>query len=104
MRPTNFPRRATVAVLALLLTPDPDHGQPPPNWSGNPKPPPDELRSLIKEVEEAYKAPFEVDKDVLDELRKQYRNPTPEREAKIFKEIRRLYVTMPEQEQVILAE
>jgi EF hand len=74
--------------------------------SGKDQRPPvtDEFRAILKEIEEAYKAPREVDKDVLDELRKQYSNPTPEREAKIFKEIRRLYLTTPEQEQVILAE
>ena len=109
MRLTNIPALAASAILVLLLTPEPDSGQPPPaggNGPGGqgPKPPPDEFRSLLKEVEEAYKAPHEVDKDVLDELRKQYRNPTPEREAKIFQEIRRLYQTTLEQEQAILRE
>ena len=68
------------------------------------KPPPDEFRAVLSAVEEAYKAPREVDKDVLDELRKQYRNPTPDRETKIFREIRRLYETTPELEQTILTE
>ena len=109
MRPTSFSALAVSAVLALLLTPEPDSGQPPPaggNGPGGqgPKPPPDEFRSLLREVEEAYKAPHEVDQDILDELRKQYRNPTPQREAKIFQEIRRLYQTTPEQEQAILRE
>jgi len=107
MRSTTFPALVASAVLALLLTPGPDPGQPPPAGGPGgqaPKPPPDEFRSLLKEVEEAYKAPHEVDKDILDELRKQYRNPTPERETKIFREIRRLYQTTPEQEQAILQE
>jgi hypothetical protein len=76
-------------------------GQAPPD---RPKPVPDEFRAILKEVEEAYKAPLEVDKDVLDELRKQYRNPTPDRELKIFKEIARLYDTTPAQNEVILRE
>jgi hypothetical protein len=109
VRTIRFPVLTAVAVLALLLTPDPDHGQPPPpaaptQKEKKPKPPPDEFKSLVKEVEDAYKAPFEVDKDILDELRKQYKNPTPEREAKIFREIRRLYNTTPQQEQDIVRE
>src|SRR5262245_14465154 len=93
------------AILALLCA-GTVVGQSPPSQPSKDQRPPvtDEFRAILKEIEEAYKAPREVDKDVLDELRKQYSNPTPEREAKIFKEIRRLYVTMPEQEQVILAE
>jgi Ca2+-binding EF-hand superfamily protein len=106
MRPIRFPALTAIAALALLLTPDFDHGQPTPpdQKTKKPKPPPDEFKALVNEVEEAYKAPFEVDKDILDELRKQYRNPTPEREAKIFREIRRLYNTTPDQEQDILRE
>jgi hypothetical protein len=105
MRTLHYPALGAVAVLALLLTPDVDRGQPPIDSKGQkPKPPPDEFRSLVKEVEEAYKAPFEVDKDIQDELRKQYKNPTPEREAKIFREIRRLYNITPEQEQDIVRE
>src|SRR5262245_47579481 len=111
MRRVTFPVLAAAAVLALLLTPGLDRGQPPPPPAGNagpggqnPKPPPDEFKALLKEVEEAYKAPHEVDKDILDELRKQYRNPTPERETKIFREIRRLYQTTPDQDQAIVRE
>jgi len=106
MRTLRFPVLVAIAaVCALLLTPDVDHGQPP--LDPKPpkiKPPPDEFRALVKEVEEAYKAPFEVDKDVLDELRKQYKNPTPEREAKILREVRRLYNTTPQQEEAIVRE
>ena len=97
MRPALF---STLAA-ALVLTPQLGFSQTPPE---KPKPANDEFRTLLKEVEEAYKAPLEVDEDVLDELRKQYRNPTPERELKIFKEIRRLYDTTPELEEVILRE
>jgi hypothetical protein len=68
------------------------------------KPPPDEFKSIVSVIEDAYKAPFEVDKDILDELRKQYRDPKPEREGKIFREIRRLYTTTAEQEDSILSE
>ena len=68
------------------------------------KPPPDEFKAIINVIEDAYKAPFEVDKDILDELRKQYRDPKPDREDKIFREIRRLYATTVEQEEAILAE
>ena len=105
MRTSFLASWSAVAVLVLLLTPDPDHAQP--LGAGKPpptKPPPDEFRALVREVEEAYKAPYEVDKDILDELRKQYRNPTPEREAKIFREIRRLYTLTPDQEQEIIRE
>src|SRR5436190_22287342 len=59
---------------------------------------PDEEREILKQIKEAYKAPYEVHKDVLSELRKQYRDPTPDRESKIIKELRRLYVLSPEQE------
>src|SRR4051794_14355228 len=98
MRLTRLVLPAAV-VLALGPAARPAAAQEPPA-----KPPPDEFRALLKEVEEAYKAPLEVDKDVLDELRKQYRDPTPEREAKIFSEIRRLYVTTPGQEDAIVRE
>lgn len=105
MRTTFLTAWPVAALLALLSTPGYYPAQP--QGGGKPqqpKPPPDEFRSLVKEVEEAYKAPFEVDKDVLDELRKQYKNPTPDREAKIFREIRRLYNLSPEQEQAITRE
>lgn len=101
MRPTHLALWPAIALVALLSTPGYYTAQPP---GGKPKPPPDEFRALVKEVEEAYKAPFEVDKDILDELRKQYKNPTPEREGKIFREIRRLYNLPPGQEQDIVRE
>src|SRR5436309_1019361 len=99
-------RTLTGTTLLALLWAGPVVGQSSTSTTGKDQRPPatDEFRAILKEIEEAYKAPREVDKDVLDELRKQYSNPTPEREAKIFKEIRRLYATTPEQEQVILAE
>ena len=106
MRPTSFPTLAA-ALFALALTPALGRAQPPTAASPrieNPKPPPDEFRALVNEVTEAYKAPHEVDKDILDELRKQYRDPTPGREKKIFQEVRRLYHTTPEHEQAILGE
>ena len=107
MRTPAFPVLLAVEVTALLFTPSVDYGQPPADKGkkgDKPKPPPDEFKSLVKELEEAYKAPFEVDKDILDELRKQYKNPTPEREAKILREARRLYRTTPRQEEEIVRE
>ena len=59
---------------------------------------PDEQTALLKAVTEAYKAPLEVDKDIRDELRRQYQNYSTDREQKILREVRRLYVTNPEQE------
>jgi hypothetical protein len=65
---------------------------------------PDEEKEILKQIKEAYKAPFEVHEDVLKELRRQYDQPTPEREAKIFKELRRLYDLTPQQEEVLTRE
>lgn len=109
MRIATPPARAAAVTLALLFGPAAAFGQFPPaggkaGKDPGPKPAPDEYRVILKEVQEAYKAPLEVDKDIRDELRKQYEQPTPQREAKIFREIRRLYQTTPEQEQVILRE
>jgi Ca2+-binding EF-hand superfamily protein len=105
MRIASLPMLTGTAALVLVCA-GTVVGQSSTSTPAKDKPPAvtDEFRAILKEIEEAYKAPREVDKDVLDELRKQYSNPTPEREAKIFKEIRRLYATSPEQEQVILAE
>ena len=96
-------------VIVTLVGPAHTFGQTPPvdakaAQGQLPKPPLDETRAVVREIEEAYKAPMEVDKDALDELRKQYKNPTPEREAKLFYEIRRLYQTTPESDQAILRE
>src|SRR6476661_8820701 len=66
----------------------------------SPAGPPDEEKEILKEIKEAYKAPFEVHEDVLKELRRQYEQPTPQREEKIFKELRRLYDLTPQQEEV----
>lgn len=95
MRTAHLP---ALAITAALISSAPASGQTPP------KPPPDEFEALVKVVENAYKAPLEVEKDVLDELRKQYRGPTPEREAKIFKEIRRVYEPTADQADAILRE
>jgi len=99
MRLTYLNTQMAVLALCVVAVGRPAAAQEPPA-----KPPPDEFRALLKEVEEAYKAPLEVDKDVLDELRKQYRDPTPEREAKILREVRRLYVTTPGLEDAIVRE
>jgi Ca2+-binding EF-hand superfamily protein len=57
------------------------------------KPPPDEFQLLIKEVQRAYRSPEQVEQDFLAELRKQYSDPKPGREADILKLVRRAYVT-----------
>src|SRR5439155_1604019 len=66
--------------------------------------PPDEDKEMLKEIKEAYKAPFEVHEDVLKELRRQYEQPSPDREANIFKELRRLYDLTDQQEAAIQRE
>ncbi len=65
---------------------------------------PDETNAMVKAVQEAYKAPYEVDKSIRAEMQKQYQNPTADREQKILREVRRLYVTTPEQEARIVQE
>jgi Ca2+-binding EF-hand superfamily protein len=70
----------------------------------NPAGPPDEDKEILKEIKEAYKAPFEVHEDVLKELRRQYEQPSPDREAKIFKELRRLYDLTSQQEEILTRE
>jgi Ca2+-binding EF-hand superfamily protein len=104
-------RAVSVAAICLgwFIGPASIHGQSPAVLEitvkeKKPKPPPDEFKAILGAIEDAYKAPREVDKDVLDELRKQYRDPKPDRESKIFREIRRLYYTTPEQEESILSE
>lgn len=69
-----------------------------------PKPAADDTKAILADLTEAFKAPYEVDKAVLDELRQQYRDPTAAREAKIFAEIQRLYPTTPGQTDAILRE
>ncbi len=108
MRLANLSALAATSVLAIAVAPSFSLAQDPSNKSNNGKDrvklPPDEFKAILNVVEEAYKAPREVDKDILDEVRKQYRNPTPEREARIFREIRRLYVVTADREQAILKE
>ena len=57
------------AVLALLVGTAVAAGQPPDGGKGgkekDPKALPDEEREILKEIREAYKAPFEVHEDVL---------------------------------------
>lgn len=65
---------------------------------------PEEQRSILREIEEAYKAPKEVHEDVLGQLRKSYQKPSEARESKIFEELRRLYAMTPAQETAILTE
>ena len=101
--PNSHLPRTVIGLIVAMLGAQTVLAQPP-GKDPTAKPLPDETRILIKEVEEAYKAPLEVDADVRDELRKAYQKPSPEREAKIFAEVRRLYVTTPEQEQAILGE
>jgi hypothetical protein len=90
------------AVILSLLMGAAAAGQPP---GGGKKPkPPDEEKEILKQIEEAYKAPREVYDDVRKELRKAYQRPSAEREAEVFKEIRRLFLPTPEQEAAILRE
>ena len=96
---TTSPLPAAVVVLVIGAGARPAAAQDPPA-----KPPPDEFRALVKAVEHGYKAPLELDKEVLDELRKQYRDPTPEREVKILRGVRQVYVTTPAQEEAIIRE
>jgi Ca2+-binding EF-hand superfamily protein len=96
-----FPIAILLATLLVVVGPTSALAQ---SKESKPKPPPDEFKAIVNAIEEAYKAPFEVDEDILNELRKQYRDPKPEREGKIFREIRRLYNTTAEQEDSILGE
>lgn len=79
-------------------------GQAPSGGGKGSQAPPDEEKQILNEIKEAYKAPFEVHKDVLKELRKSYEQPSPKREAEIFKELRRLYLMTAAQEETILGE
>ncbi len=99
----NFLMPMGSVLLLLLAATTPATGQPPASGKGPPGLPNDESE-ILKEIREAYKAPFEVHEDVLKELRRAYQQPTPEREAKIFKELRRLYALSPERETAILRE
>jgi EF hand len=94
-RPSPFP----LTLLALVAGAGLAFAQ-----GDRPRPAPDEFKYLLKAVADSYRAPEEVEKDVLDELRKQYGDPKPDREAKIFREIHRLYDTTPDQEAAILRE
>ena len=70
MRTTLLTAWPAAALLALFSTPGYYPAQPPGGGKPQPpKPPPDEFRSLVREVEEAYKAPFEVDQDVVRKYR-----------------------------------
>jgi Ca2+-binding EF-hand superfamily protein len=95
--------RLTCLALGSLFVPS-ILAQPGPVKGGadqKPRLPVDEFRTIHKEVAEAYKAPDEVDKNVLDELRKQYQKPSADREARILRQIRRLYRTNPQLEDAI---
>lgn len=73
-------------------------------FKGKGQAPLDEDREILKQIKEAYKAPFEVPEDVLKELRRSYAQPSAQREAEIFREIRRLYLLTAEREKAILQE
>jgi hypothetical protein len=100
----NLQLLTTVAVAVLLA--GAAAGQPPDagKKEKGPKGPPNEEKTILSEIREAYKAPFEVHEDVLKELRKAYRNPSPGREDKIVRELRRLYQLSPDQEAAIVRE
>jgi Ca2+-binding EF-hand superfamily protein len=61
-------------------------------------------KSIIGRIKDVYRAPFEVPKDLASELRGYYKNPTPQREEEILKEVRRLFMTSPKQEEWIIRE
>lgn len=62
------------------------------------------MRYFLGALDDAYKAPREVDEEVLEDLRRQYRGPSDDREERIFRDIRRLYVLTPSSEEAIRAE
>jgi hypothetical protein len=65
---------------------------------------PDLDRAILGQIKEAYKSVYEAPQDFRDELRGYYKNPTPQREAAMLKEVRRLFLPTPQQEQAILYE
>ena len=69
-----------------------------------PTAPPDLDKSILSQIKEAYKSVYEVPQDLRDELRGYYKNPTPQRENAILKEVRRLYLPTAAQEQAIIFE
>jgi hypothetical protein len=78
-------------------------GQPPePGKKEKVKGPPDEERVILEEIREAYKAPYEVPKDMAKELRKAYEKPSPDREEKVLEEARRMYDLSGGREEAIL--
>lgn len=101
---TSLWAKGTVVILMLLAGFAEGVGQPPAGEGKSPKGPPDEDKEILSQIKDAYKAPFEVHEDVLKELRKAYQQPSAEREAKIFKELRRLYQMTERQEAAILRE
>jgi hypothetical protein len=61
-------------------------------------------KSILGRIKDAYKAPYEVPQDLRDELRGYYKNPTPQREEAILKEVRRLFQPSARQEEAIIHE
>ncbi|MCI0639727.1 MAG: hypothetical protein L0Y72_07815 [Gemmataceae bacterium] len=94
-----------VAVLFFVVSVGTNvTAQPPGDAKGRRNNALDEDKQILREIREAYKAPFEVYEDVLKDLRRSYKEPSEKREASMFRELRRLYVLSPERELAILQE
>lgn len=66
--------------------------------------PPDLEKEILKQIKEAYRAPFEVHQDVLDDLRRSYKPGSNSRETSMIKALQRLYLLTPKQEPAMLQE
>lgn len=102
MPPGSRPMRFGLSAFASLLLAGSALAQDSP--APKPKAAPDDIKAITADLTEAFKARHEVDQSVLDELRKQYRDPTEKRETKILSEIQRLYPTTPGQLNAIFVE
>ncbi|MCI0376012.1 MAG: hypothetical protein L0215_00245 [Gemmataceae bacterium] len=100
--PANLSTLAVLLVVVLAATVA--DAQPPGDAKGQKSKALDEDKQILREIREAYKAPFEVHEDVLKELRRSYKEPSEKREASMFRDLRRLYVLSPEREMAILQE
>ena len=96
MRTIRFPALTAAAALTLLLTPDVDHGQPPADTKFQKvKPPPDESRGSSRKSRRRTRPRSRWTRTSWTNSASSTRTHA-QREAKIFREIRRLYNTTPE--------
>jgi Ca2+-binding EF-hand superfamily protein len=96
----NFLRSAAIIVL-LGAGASVAAGQPADEGPGKTL---DADREILKQIKEAYKAQYEVPEDVLQDLRKSYKQPSAQREASMIRDLRRLYLLSEAHEQAILRE